>query len=171
MWSLPVAANWLWGHLYVSLLPIFSTNRETGMEWMRGKGFTNKTNNRRAKNKVTSESHILTRNQDSSSQHHNNLPDINRRCWSDTHVRNYIHTQKCSLHYLGVTSLGHSPQIISDSQQAVGRQHITEHARKKHGHHLGLAVSKPWAQHLRFSPCPFNPPWYPQIHQTLKTFW
>lgn len=68
------------------------------------------------KNKVTSESHILTWNQGSSSQHHNNLPDINCRCWSDTRVGSYIHTPMCSLHCLGVTSLGHSPQIISDSQ-------------------------------------------------------
>lgn len=43
----------------MSVLPIFSTNRETGMERMRGKGFKNKTNNRRAKNEVTAESHTF----------------------------------------------------------------------------------------------------------------
>lgn len=143
VWSLPVAANWLWGHLYVSVLPIFSTNRETWMERMRWKGFTNKTNNRRAKSKVTAEAHILMWNQGSSSQHSNNLPDMNHRCWSDTHVGSYIHTQMCRLHCLGVTGLGRSPQITADSQQAVGKQHITNWACKKNGHHSGLAVSKP----------------------------
>lgn len=69
-WSLPVAANWLWGHLYVSVLPIFSTNRETGMERMREKGFTNKINNRRVESKVTAESCIQTWNWGTSSQHH-----------------------------------------------------------------------------------------------------
>lgn len=74
VWSLPIAVNWLWGHLYMSVLSIFSTNRETGMERMEEKGFANKTNKRKMESQGAAESLIQTRSQGSSSQHHKQSP-------------------------------------------------------------------------------------------------
>ena len=42
----------------MSVLSIFSTNREIGMERMEEKGFTNKTNNRKMESEVTAESFV-----------------------------------------------------------------------------------------------------------------
>jgi len=44
----------------MSVLPIFSTNRATGMERMDEKGFANKTNSRKMESKVITESSIQT---------------------------------------------------------------------------------------------------------------
>lgn len=44
----------------MSVLSIFSTNRETGMERMEEKGFTNKTNNRKMESQVAAESLVQT---------------------------------------------------------------------------------------------------------------
>lgn len=137
VWSLPVAANWLWGHLYMSVLPIFSTNRETGMERMGGKGFANKINNRRVESKVTAETRIQTWNRGSSSQHHKQSPWhqlqmlIRHACGE---LRSYTNLQFALFGSYRFVTLppDHNRQLTSCGEAA------HNWAWKKHGHHSVL---------------------------------
>lgn len=145
VWSLPVPANWLWGHLYVSVLPISSTNRKTGMERMRGKGFTNKTNNRRAKNK-SQQNHVFwleTR------VPHPSTVTISLTSIADagqTHMQGATFIHKCSGCTVWEWLVWDTPlRSQLTASKLWGGKHITNWACKKHGHHSDLAASKPAA--------------------------
>ena len=140
-WSLPVAANWLWGHLYMSVLPIFSTNRETGMERMRGKVFTNKTNNRRAESKVTAESCIQTWNRGSSSQHHKQFPwhqlqMLIRHACGELHSYTNLQFAPFGSDRFVTLPPDHNWQLTSCGEAA------HNWACRKHGHHSVLLACK-----------------------------
>lgn len=138
VWSLPVAANWLWGHLYMSILPIFSTERQGWRGW--GERAL-QINNRRAESKVTAESWIQTWIQGYSSQHHKQSPwhqlqMLIRHACGELHSYTNLQFALFGSDRFVTLPPDHNRQLTSCGKAA------HNWAWKKHGHHSVLLACK-----------------------------